>query len=750
MSSSTSLDFSYLTTRHHAPSRVSILAPRPALKNIEDSSDVDRKKKKGNRNTKKKKYVVKKDCLNGTISLLEASECVEINSADDDLYIVEVDEEDDCLNNENIDRLTNLEIKGDIDIDKKKKEKELELKERIGLVNLTRLLIEGVSPDQSLNRYESEKDRKRIEESISPVLHEMNLDDWELGINWEGANCKDVKEKRNILEEVIDPTLESMDFSKEILWNGANSNSKDVLQTVAKNSRLVLNSSLNSCLEESIIPSRRPEPFVQSEAYGRRYEREMQSKCVTTASVTASLGRNSEQMEAVIAQRQAKRAQMAIDKSHRVTEAMGTLALGGGKGRTITSSLMGPGGTERTGRPSRHDGSSSAHNAEFIEQCEFVYNHTLVKPDLKKSELRQFHRPRLLKCVVRVERPWQFQVRIPVVPKKKSLQGDRIDSSTVVYYNTNLQHGNADMNQKKIRSEADLCQTHKDGSSLFVLEYCEERPPIQLSKGMASKVVNYYRGDRSKAPISAGGGDRPIRKREGSSKKSTTTAATKSNEKFSALQVAKNVNVKDLIGTDFTKKVSKKKKETTPPVDILSEGVTEVMHPKVHGVFIGEVEEGTTQTGIISNLFDAPIFRHESKPCDFLMTLQKKPLNSSSSTSPLLSSHRFALSVILNKFPTNIYLAGQTEPRIKIFAPNTTGEKNFTAPFQTYQIAKALEKTEKKENRGLRFDEINDRLFANTLLLPNALRQRIKQVAIYDKITQIWTTNRLDMKNIPE
>merc|ERR1712129_73636 len=150
--------------------------------------------------------------------------------------------------------------------------------------------------------------------------------------------------------------------------------------------------------------------------------------------------------------------------------------------------------------------------------------------------------------------------------------------------------------------------------------------------------------------------------------------------------------------------------------DILSEGVTEVMHPKVHGVFIGEVEEGTTQTGIISNLFDAPIFRHESKPCDFLMTLQKKPLNSSSSTSPLLSSHRFALSVILNKFPTNIYLAGQTEPRIKIFAPNTTGEKNFTAPFQTYQIAKALEETEKKENRGLRFDEINDRLFANTLL----------------------------------
>ncbi len=50
----------------------------------------------------------------------------------------------------------------------------------------------------------------------------------------------------------------------------------------------------------------------------------------------------------------------------------------------------------------------------------------------------------------------------------------------------------------------------------------------------------------------------------------------------------------------------------------------------------------------------------------------------------------------------------------------------------------------------MRFDEISERLFANTRILQNALRQRIKQVAVYDKNTQIWTTKEIgvDGKNV--
>ena len=237
----------------------------------------------------------------------------------------------------------------------------------------------------------------------------------------------------------------------------------------------------------------------------QRYEREWSTPATSSAELSkGTLHADRDRMEVFIEARQKKRAQMAIDKSIRVTEAMGTLAaLGGGKGRTITSSLMGPGGTERTGRPSRF-GSASSHDVAYIEQLELVYNHVLVKPDLKKVELRQYHRPRLPLSVVRVDRPWQFQIRF--VPSAK-----KSDSNNNTSYQSMMMGSHAGaLSQTKIRNEADLSPTE---GTLVLLEYSEERPPIQLTKGMASKIINYYRGDKSRCPVSAGGGDRPTRRK---------------------------------------------------------------------------------------------------------------------------------------------------------------------------------------------------------------------------------------------
>jgi hypothetical protein len=94
-------------------------------------------------------------------------------------------------------------------------------------------------------------------------------------------------------------------------------------------------------IARSVVPVSRPTSFGQSEAYLQRYEREW----LTPATSSAELGKgmlhaNRQQMEAFVEARQKKRAQMAIDKSVRVQENMGTLSLGGGKGRTVTSSLM--------------------------------------------------------------------------------------------------------------------------------------------------------------------------------------------------------------------------------------------------------------------------------------------------------------------------------------------------------------------------------------------------------------------------
>ena len=162
-----------------------------------------------------------------------------------------------------------------------------------------------------------------------------------------------------------------------------------------------------------------------------------------------------------------------------------------------------------------------------------------------------------------------------------------------------------------------------------------------MTKDMTCRIVNYYCGYRSHCPISAGDGDRPLPIRH--SDKAVQSASTADNapsgpsnrmERPPRLlgpnQYGTIKSTADLIGIAAMKKKNKKSKETLAlkaktskenDIDQLPEGVTERLHQKVHGPFIGEVEEGKTQGGLISNLFAAPVFRHESELTDFLMIL---------------------------------------------------------------------------------------------------------------------------------
>jgi hypothetical protein len=419
-----------------------------------------------------------------------------------------------------------------------------------------------------------------------------------------------------------------------------------------------------------------------------------------------------------------------------------------------------------------------------------VYNHTLVKPDLTLSEYRQFHRPRLPLMVVSPSRPWQFQTR--VISKKKGTRGNTTaaDGSTVVgSYNAMMNAGAKAQN--KIKNEADLSPSFGD---LVVLEYSEERPPLSMTKGMTCRIVNYYRGDRARCPISAGGGDRPLRKRHGdkaaSAKGAEPAGPSGRMERPPRLLGPNQYSMKsaaDLIGIigSKTKKKNKEaaaleaKKAKELSIDVLPEGVTEILHPKVHGPFIGEVEEGKTQTGLISNLFAAvgdvclmftpcayclnlfpmltPIllflflqsmFRHESEPTDFLMILGQ--LKDAPGLSLPAETPTNELAVVLRPFPPNVFCVGQTEPRVKVFAPNTNDEKKFINAFIPYQVAKNIERTEVREGHGLTFDDIKDRMFANTTLPPTQLRLRIKQVANFERANNgIWNLKAIGEDNFP-
>jgi transcription initiation factor TFIID subunit 1 len=580
-------------------------------------------------------------------------------------------------------------------------------------------------------------------ETLPSALHAVELDDWENKIQWDGIKEESTPGPINkvdvasLLGQRRNPYLDALVFDdSNISWEGAK---EDTMEKARRVNLILEMGTAGQSIARSLVPVSRPTPFGQSEAYLQRYEREWLTPAISSAELgKGMLHADRQQMEAFVEARQKKREQMAIDKSVRVQEAMGTLSLGGGKGRTVTSSLMGPGGTERTGRPSRLVGSGLVHDTEYVEQLEMIYNHELIKPELSRIQLRQFHRPRLPLCVVRNDSPWQFQIRY--LPSTKKADSNATNASFQALIGS---HAGA-LSQTNIRNEADLSPTE---GNLILLEYSEERPLIQLTRGMASKIVNYYRGDRSRCPVSAGGGDRPIRKkRQGGTSANANEAAqsgkTGRSTRLFGPNEAAGTTVIDWIGKP-PKKTREERTEKSA-IDVLPEGVTEILYHKVHGPFIGEVEEGETQTGLISNMFVAPMFQHEPESTDFLMILGKKPSSGSALDGPPQP-----LGVVLRPFPSSVFTVGQTEPRIKVFPPNSAGEKAFTTPFHCYLIAKALTETERHEGHGLRFDEIYDYIFPYTQHQQATLRQRLKPVAIYDKPNGIHAVKRVGMDDYP-
>lgn len=338
-------------------------------------------------------------------------------------------------------------------------------------------------------------------------FHQVELDDWESKIQWKGyeetkedttknlqAESPNAIDATSLLQKRRNPFLENLDFSQAISWSGA----KADLAEKARNLPLILELGVaGQSIARYVLPSHRPVPCVKSDEYQQRMEKEWNAGEITsTADISkGSLHADKDKMERLIKHRQEKRRQMAKDKTNRVTEAMGTLnVLGSGRGRTITSSLMGPGGTERTGRPSRHVGANASHDTEYVEQLDMITNHMLVK-DLDKVSLRQYHRPKIPLTFVRTTLIWQFAIRYLPANKKGNGQpttGGTGDNSSSYQAMMMGSHAGA-VSKSKLRTEADLSPAE---GQLILIEYSEERQPLQLTKGMASKIVTYYRGDK--------------------------------------------------------------------------------------------------------------------------------------------------------------------------------------------------------------------------------------------------------------
>mmetsp|Transcript_9580 Transcript_9580/g.12123 ORF Transcript_9580/g.12123 Transcript_9580/m.12123 type:complete len:1513 (-) Transcript_9580:108-4646(-) len=530
---------------------------------------------------------------------------------------------------------------------------------------------------------------------------------------------------QTILSQPYNTAFEGMDLSQFISWEGADAPPGFNEELGKRLGQLVLQDTIAAtsvAKTSGAILATNLKPFNQSEEFIHRMESKASGNSgIAVSSLQTDVAKKNKEIE----ERQKKRAQQEIEKTKRITDVLSTGGFGNLKGRAITSSLMGAGGTERTGRPMRF-GASSAYDFEYIEQLDMINNHSLVQADISPVELRHYWRPllprRLLTRGGEVI-PWQFQVLISSNDKLKGKGG--IGSSSINSYQSSVVNAMPGaISQAKIRKVEDLCPSEGD---LVLTEFCEEKPLIKLTLGMSSKIINYYKGDKSRCPVSIGGGDRPIKKKKHGldNQDSDLKGSSGKVEKPPRLEISSHSNTKDLIGKFGHSKKYNDDHNSHPSVTVLPEGVTEILHSKSHGPFLGEVKHGVTQIGLVNNLYVAPMFRHEPKNTDFLMILSKKHQGSNSSR----------LGVVLRQMPSNVYCVGQTEPKRKVFAPDSKGDKDFVGAFTTYQIAKALQRQE----RGLKFEEIKDGLFPYTEIPANPHRTRLKKVAVYDKNTQIWT-----------
>ena len=203
--------------------------------------------------------------------------------------------------------------------------------------------------------------------------HALTLENWESKINWDGYVSDDNrapgKTSKSVAQAILRAPVNTqlmdqyfatnvvdegrdnvMDFMSLVSWEGADAR-PGVNENLSKRiGKLVLDAdNLGKSITRTTICDGRDRPlaFKDSQVFSDRLQKEMTNRSVSSTSVfvssTTPLDANKDELEKIIAEKQKKRERLAKDKASRVLDAIKGLNLGPGKGRSVTSSLMGPG-----------------------------------------------------------------------------------------------------------------------------------------------------------------------------------------------------------------------------------------------------------------------------------------------------------------------------------------------------------------------------------------------------------------------
>jgi len=203
--------------------------------------------------------------------------------------------------------------------------------------------------------------------------HALTLENWESKINWDGYVSDDNhatgKKSKSVAQAILRAPVNTqlmdqyfatnivdegrvnvMDFMSLVSWEGADARSGVNEELSKRIGKLILDAdNLGKSITHATICDGRDRPlaFKDSQVFSDRLQKEMTNRSVSSTSVfvssTTPLDANKDELKKIIAEKQKKRERLAKDKASRVLDAIKGLNLGPGKGRSVTSSLMGPG-----------------------------------------------------------------------------------------------------------------------------------------------------------------------------------------------------------------------------------------------------------------------------------------------------------------------------------------------------------------------------------------------------------------------
>uniref|UniRef100_M4BEB5 Bromo domain-containing protein n=1 Tax=Hyaloperonospora arabidopsidis (strain Emoy2) TaxID=559515 RepID=M4BEB5_HYAAE len=332
-------------------------------------------------------------------------------------------------------------------------------------------------------------------------------------------------------------------------------------------------------------------------------------------------------------QRLAQLDKQRIEKKQRIDEVMGNLEFG-------EETAEGRLGTEGSGKKSKD--TRVVKNIGYVHHSLPAIKLSLTKPELPKTKLRDFHRPR---------GKFKISERLDFYPPPSGAAklAPQEDSAMVT----------------QIKKSSDLSPTA--GGKLILIEYTEQRPPMLSNPGMASRILHYWRPPEDTSTSLGILGKKKARK---------------TRPKPPDMEMGQVITLGDHDESPFVGDI--------PPGRVVTS-----LNSKLYKVPIFPHKPTVP--------FAASAEARERNNSDMFLMCRSVTKGKKGSAAEKSGGLGVSTTVYIMELPT-VFVAGQIEPQIEVPAPNSRSANEFIRPYMSFHILRLFKKA--SDGERLKIEDI--------------------------------------------